>query len=136
MAKLTPFNHVDLIYKGNSFSFGGDDGYSQYVINKELSKNGELIDIVNLVQQYQLENKFHFKVMNTVAPSTRRPGFKQFPWIWKGSTKVDDIIKIISIHFSESIENSKTYYEILSSSKEGKEKLKWLSKLYGLENEK
>jgi hypothetical protein len=49
--KPTPFTHVNDIYSRSS-QFKGDEGYSQYVINKELSKNGELIDLVNVVQQY------------------------------------------------------------------------------------
>ena len=52
--KPSPFTHVGTIYKSKG-KFGGDEGYSQYVINKELSKNGELVDFVNLVQQYTFE---------------------------------------------------------------------------------
>ena len=36
--KPSPFTHVGTIYKSKG-KFGGDEGYSQYVINKELSKN-------------------------------------------------------------------------------------------------
>lgn len=134
--KPTPFTHVSDIYKTNS-TFRGDEGYSQYVINKELSKNGETIDLVNLVQTYwspPLDNNLHFKVMNSLFPYSRRPGFKQFPWIWKGSKKVEPIIEVISKHFNESIENSKSYYEILKSTKEGKKQITYLEKVYGLKN--
>ena len=134
--KPTPFTHVSDIYKTKS-TFRGDEGYSQYVINKELSKNGEAIDLVNLVQTYwspPLDNNLHFKVMNSLFPYSRRPGFKQFPWIWKGSKKVEPIIEVISKHVNESIENSKSYYEILKSTKEGKKQIKYLEKVYGLKN--
>ena len=60
--KLSPFTHVGAIYKSKE-KFGGDEGYSQYVINKELSKNADLVDFVNLVQQYTLSNELHFKLM-------------------------------------------------------------------------
>ena len=134
--KPTPFTHVNDIYSRSS-QYKGDEGYSQYVINKELSKNGELIDLVNVVQQYYsppLDNKLHFKVMNSLFPYSKRPGFKQFPWIWKGSKKVDPLVEVISKHFNESIKNSKVYYEILKSSKEGKKQLKYLENIYGLKN--
>tara|TARA_S200002703_G_C3802764_1_gene248231 strand:- start:725 stop:1141 length:417 start_codon:yes stop_codon:yes gene_type:complete len=134
--KPTPFTHVNDIYNRSS-QFKGDEGYSQYVINKELSKNGELIDLVNVVQQYyspSLDNKLHFKVMNSLFPYSKRPGFKSFPWIWKGSKKVDPIIEVIAKHFDESIKNSKVYYEILKSSREGKKQLKYLENIYGLTN--
>jgi len=131
--KPTPFTHVNDIYNRSS-QFNGDEGYAQFIINKELSKNGEAIDLVNVVQQYTLSNECHFKVMNSLFPYTKRPGFKQFPWIWKGSQKVEPIIEVISKHFNESIENSKTYYEILKGSKEGKKQLEYLENIYGLKN--
>ena len=131
--KPTPFTHVDNIYNTNAV-FSGDDGYAQFIINKELSKNGEVIDLVNTAQQYTLNNECHFKVMNSLFPYTRRPGFKQFPWIWKGSQKVEPIIMVIAKHFNESIKNSKVYYEILNRSKEGKKQLDYLESIYGLKN--
>ena len=131
--KPTPFSHVNDIYNRNS-TFQGDDGYAQFIVNKELSKNGELIDLVNVVQQYTLDNKSHFKVMNSLFPYSNRPGFKSFPWIWKGSQKVDPIIEVIAKHYNESIENSKDYYKILKSTKEGKKQIKYLERVYGLKN--
>ena len=129
----SPFTHVSSIYNSKG-KFGGDEGYSQYVINKELSKNGELIDFVNLVQRYTLNNKLHFKVMQSLFSYSNRPGFKQFPWIWKGSNKVYKEVEIISKYYEESLDNAEKYYEILKSSPEGKKKLKWLKRVYGLEN--
>ena len=131
--KPSPFTHVGSIYKSKG-KFGGDVGYSQYVINKELSKNGELVDFVNLVQQYTLSNGLHFKVMQSLFPYSSRPGFKQFPWIWKGSQKVNKEVEVIAKHYEESLDNAEKYYEILKSSPKGKEKLKWLKRVYGLEN--
>ena len=131
--KPSPFTHVGSIYKSKE-KFGGNEVYSQYVINKELSKNGELIDFVNLVQQYTLSNGLHFKVMQSLFPHSNRPGFKQFPWIWKGSSKVNKEVEVVAKYYEESLDNAETYYEILKSSSEGKEKIKWLKRVYGLEN--
>ena len=131
--KPSPFTHVGTIYKSKG-KFGGDEGYSQYVINKELSKNGDLVDFVNLVQQYTLSNELHFKLMQSLFSYSNRPGFKQFPWIWKGSQKVNKEVEVISKHYEESLDNAEKYYEILKSSPKGKEKLKWLKRVYGLEN--
>ena len=131
--KLSPFTHVSGIYKSKG-KFGGDEGYSQYVINKELSKNGDLVDFVNLVQQYTLSNELHFKLMQSLFSYSNRPGFKQFPWIWKGSQKVNKEVEVISKHYEESLDNAERYYEILKSTSEGKKKLKWLKRVYGLEN--
>ena len=131
--KISPFDHVKDIYKRGS-KFQGDEGYVQFIINKELSNNGEVIDLVNLVQQYwspMLDNKLHFKVMNAVFPYSKRPYVK---WMWGGPRKVEPIIEVISKHFNESIKNSKVYYQILKSSKEGKKQLKYLKRVYGLEN--
>ena len=139
----SPFTHVGSIYNG--WDFGGDKGYSQYVINKELSKNGELIDFVNLVQQYTLSNELHFKLMQSLFSYSKRPGYKQFPWIWKSRAKgvtvrqgesstINKEVEIIAKYYEESLDNAEKYYEILKSSPKGKEKLKWLKRVYGLEN--
>jgi hypothetical protein len=131
--KPSPFSHVSEIYKQGGL-FSGDEGYSQFVINKELSKNGSLIEFVNSIQHYDLKNEFHFKLVNWMYPLTRRPGFKAFPWIWKGSIKPNEDVTVIAKHFDESIENAKTYHQILNGSKEGKKQIKRLREIYGLEN--
>ena len=128
--KPTPFSHVNEIYKSNG-KLDSDEGYAQFIVNKELSKNGELIEVVNEVQQYSLPKNLHFKVMNYFYPYSTRPGFKKFPWIWKGSMKPDPEVVGVSKYYDESIENSKVYVEIFKQTKEGKDHLKWLAKVYG-----
>lgn len=134
MSKKTgPFDHVNEIYKSNG-QFAGDDGYAQYIINKELSKNGELIEVVNEAQKYwdpAIPNELHFKLMNSIYPYSRRPGFKEFPWIWKGSQKAAPEVLGCAKYYDESIENAKTMVEILGQTKEGKKHLKWLAEVYG-----
>ena len=62
--------------------------------------------------------------MQSLFPYSNRPGFKQFPWIWKGSQKVNKEVEVIAKHYEESLDNAEKYYEILKSSTKGKEKLK------------
>jgi hypothetical protein len=124
---------VSDIYKRGA-PFSGDEGYAQFIVNKELSKNGSMIDLVNAVQQYTLPNDIHFKLMNAFYPSTRRPGFKAFPWIWKGKQENKEEIELIAKYYKESTSNAETYYEILMQSDEGKEFVKWLRSIYGLDN--
>lgn len=128
--KPSPFTHVNEIYKTNG-QFMGDDGYVQYIINKELSKNGELIEVVNELQKYKLPNKIHFKVANDFYPHSTRPGFNRFPWIWKGSSDADPEVIGVSKYYEESIENSKVYVEIFKQTNEGKKYIKRLAKVYG-----
>ena len=85
-------------------------------------------------EKYTLSNGLHFKVMQSLFPYSKRPGFKQFPWIWKGSSKVNKEVEVVAKYYEESLDNAETYYEILKSSSEGKEKIKWLKRVYGLEN--
>ncbi|MEK9767545.1 MAG: hypothetical protein VW683_01380 [Betaproteobacteria bacterium] len=130
----SPFKRVDDIYKsGAQFN---DDGYVQFIVNKEVSKNPLLIGLVNEVQQYSLANHLHFKVLNTFAPLTKRPGFKAFPWIWKGGKKVDQDVEVVAKYYNESTTNAKEYLEILNMSDDGKEHLEWLRSVYGLKNVK
>lgn len=129
----TPFSHVTQIYKKNG-EFKGGEGYVQFIINKELSKNGELIEVVNEAQRFwdpAIPNELHFKLMNGFYPYSRRPGFKQFPWIWKGSTKADPEVVGCAKYYEESIENAKVMVDILKQSKDGKKHLKWLAEVYG-----
>lgn len=130
----SPFTHVGEIYKTNG-QYLGDEGYAQYIVNKELSKNGELIEVVNELQKYTLPNELHFKVANSFYPLSRRPGFSKFPWIWKGKEKADPEVVGVSKYYEESIENSKVLSEILKKTKEGRKHLKWLAKVYGGKNE-
>lgn len=130
----TPFTHVAELYKRRS-SYRGDDGYAQYIINKELSKNGPLIELVNYIQAYPLPNDIHFRLLNEFYGGSRRPGFKAFPWIWKKSTKkIQDEVDVIAQYYDESKDHALEYHEILSKSKEGKEHIKWLLSIHGRDN--
>ena len=131
--KASPFAHVSKIYERNS-TYEDDGAYVQYIINKELSKNGIVAGFINHVQQYQLPNHIHFKLMNYMMGGVPRPGFKEFPWIWKKKEEHSDEIEVIAKYYEESISNAKDYYEILIVSKEGKEHIKWLMDVYGKNN--
>lgn len=129
----TPFDHVKDIYQGNSYK--GDTGYAQYIINKELSKKGELIELINHIQQYTLPNKIHFRIVQEFFRHTKRPGFKAFPWIWKKKKASNkEILEVIAKYYRESISNAEDCHDILSQTNEGKEHLQWLRNVYGLEN--
>lgn len=130
----TPFTHVANLYKRGA-SYEGDVGYVQYIINKELSKNGGLIELVNYIQAYSLPNEIHFKLLNEFYGGTRRPGFKAFPWIWKKpANKIQDEVEIIAKYYGESIAHATDYHTILSMSDEGKEHIKWLMSIHGRDN--
>ena len=131
--KSTPFSHVTDIYKRGT-TFSGDEGYAQFIVNKELSKNGDMIELVNIVQQYTMSNEIHFRLMNAFYPGTKRPGFKAFPWIWKGKKDNKVEVELIAKYYNESIDNASDYYEILIQSEEGCEFIKWLHSIYGLDN--
>lgn len=131
--KPTPFTHVSDIYKRGAV-FRGNDGYAQYIINKELSKNGDVISLVNHAQQFKLSNEHHFKVMNSMYPHSRRPGFKEFPWIWKKASGNDEEIEVIAKYYDESIANATDYHKILLQSKDGKKHIKWLMDIHGKSN--
>ena len=130
---LTPFTHTNKIYTRGS-KFEGDSGYAQFIINKELSKNGHLIELVNHLQKYSLPNNLHFKVLQSFYSGTKRPGFKEFPWIWKTKQAHKDEIQVIAKHFNESLSHAEEYYEVMSLSREGKQFISWLMKSYGKEN--
>lgn len=135
MAKKTgPFDHVKQIYNGGPFL--GDEGYATYIINKELSKNGELCELVNEFQQYTLPNEIHHKVMSGFFPYSQRPGFNAFPWIWKGSQKAEPEVVAVAKYYEESIDNAEVMVEILSQTKDGKKHLKYLVEIYGYKEKK
>ena len=47
---------------------------------------------------------------------------------------VNKVVVVIANYYEESLDNAEKYYEILKSSPKGKEKLKWVKRVYGLEN--
>lgn len=133
MKKLTPFDHVKEIYKKNG-EFLGDEGYVQYIINKELSKNPALLTIINWSQKHSLTNKAHFKMMNEFASLTPRPSYNKFPWIWKSENSVDKDVETLSRHYNESMVNAKEYLELLKLSNDGIDHLNWIRRIYGVDN--
>ena len=63
--KKTPFTHSKKIYKSNT-KFDGDEGYSQYIINKEISKNLTkiillyfLIFLTNFLEVFTSDNEIN-----------------------------------------------------------------------------
>jgi len=129
----TPFKRVDDIYKRRA-PFSGE-GYVLFIVNKELSKNMALIELVNELQRHtNLPPEMHFRIMNAFAPLTPRPRFHEFPWIWKGKTKVDEDVEIVAKHYRESIAHAEDYVEIFRQTEDGKEHLEWLRKVYGKKN--
>ena len=135
MSKMTPFDHVKKIYTSGA-TFTTDEGYVQYIINKELSKNPGLIELVNYVQQFQLSNKLHFKILNEFASNTSPPKYNQFPWIWTKSSKEDDTINALAKHLEIGIEEARDNYKILLLTEEGKDYILYIQRSYGLKNNK
>jgi hypothetical protein len=130
----TPFKRVDDIYKaGSKFN---DEGFVPFIINKELSKNPVLLPLVNELQQYTLPPEILFRVLNAFAPHTRRPGFREFPWIWKGKETVSADTKIVANLYNESRTNAQDYIEVLEQTDDGKRHLEWLRTVYGTKNQK
>lgn len=128
---MSPFDRVADIYKKDS-SFS-DDGYVQFIINKELSKNPELVGLVANLSKYNLPNRVHFKYLNSYAKLKRKPPYNQFPWIWKKNKEVDENVSLLARHLEESIQNCTEYYSILNQSSEGKSYIKQLRAMYGME---
>ena len=130
----TPFKRVDDVYRVRAP--WNPTGYVLFIINKELSKNPALLDLVNEMQKYNVPPEMHFRVFNAFAPKTRRPGFREFPWIWKGKEAVSEDVEIVAKHYNESSDNAKDYIRVLEQTLEGKGHLEWLRTVYGKKNVK
>ena len=130
----TIFNILgDLTYKKtnpNTYTEGDWKAYNTYMVNRWLSMNSDVTEIINFVQKYySLDKKIHYKMLSDILPKQ-----KLFTKYVKGK-KVDkhnsELVTIIAKHYETSRKEAKLRIEMHRHFNNGIETLTEILRSYG-----
>jgi len=104
--------------------------YSVYMVNKWLSMNPDVTEIINFTQKYySLDRKVHYRMLSDILPRQ-----KIFSKYIKGK-KVDkynaELVALISKHYEVSKSEAKDYIDIFKYSSDGISNLTEVVEQYG-----
>jgi len=124
---------ADLTHKKvdiNTYTDSDWKAYNVYMINKWLSMNSDVTEIINFTQKYySLDKKIHFKMLSDILPKQ-----KIFSKYIKGR-KVDkfnpELVTIISNHYEVSKTEAKSYIDVYTGTNEGAYTLTCVLEMYG-----
>lgn len=100
--------------------------YSPFMINRFLSMDTELIELVNEIQHYQLTPKQNYDIYMEIIPKRKR--YNKYIKGKKEYNKVD--AEVLADHFEVSTTDANYYIDILSAIGE-KSKIKEIKRMYG-----
>lgn len=130
--KRNLFSHLQQItaWKNNdwweSCTEGEKKAYSPFMINRFLSMDTELVDIVNEIQHYQLSPKQNYDIYMEIIPKKKR--WNKYLKGKKDYNKKD--AEVLADHFNISQREANYYIDILIANGE-KSKIEEIKKLYG-----
>jgi len=143
MAAMSLFDHVTAIYVQSpkywdSLTESDKKSFSSYMVNRFLSMNTEILDLVNLFQMYYIpelaDNKATWLFYSYAIPKKKQ--FHKYIKKAKGEEYEEWLIDLMVKHFQVSTRQAEEYLEIYYSTKERKEELKQLCELYGTDPKK
>lgn len=132
----TIFDHIaNITWKKtewNKLDEPSQKSFSPYLINRWLSMNPDLIEIIDMFQQYTigpLSKKSVYQLYYDILPKQ-----KMFAKYIKGKKMVKhdkDLVKLIASHYECSISESEEYADLFKNTDGGKNHLQELLKMYG-----
>lgn len=113
-----------------SYTEGDWKAYNIYMMNKWLSMNSHVTEIINFIQKYySLDKKIHYKMLSDILPKQ-----KMFSKYIKGK-KVDkfnpDLVKMVASHYEISRQEAKGRIEMYIHFSTGIETLTEMLRGYG-----
>ena len=114
----------------NTYTDSDWKAYSVYMVNKWLSMNPDVTEIINFTQKYySLDRKVHYRMLSDILPRQ-----KIFSKYIKGK-KVDkynaELVALISKHYEVSKSEAKDYIDIFKYSSDGISNLTEVVEQYG-----
>jgi len=142
--KKTLFDHLNAIYADQRLSYWDEledsdkKTYSTFMINRFLSMNPDYIEMVNLLQKYYgaigPRESYLFYTQSGMIPRKRQ--FNKYIGKNTNGKHPDWAIELIAKHFLVSKSEAESYLDLYRSSKQGKEKLAEICRMYGLDSKK
>tara|TARA_R110000822_G_C15134194_1_gene475446 strand:+ start:337 stop:774 length:438 start_codon:yes stop_codon:yes gene_type:complete len=114
----------------NSYTEGDWKAYNSYMLNKWLSMNPNVTEIINFIQKYySLDKTIHYKLLSDILPKQ-----KLFSKYIKGK-KMDkynpELVTIVSKHYEISKREAKLYIDLFRDTTDGTNSLTGVLELYG-----
>ena len=134
MKGKTIFNILaDLSYKktnSDTYTEGDWKVYNTYMVNRWLSMNSDVTEIINFIQKYySLDKKIHYKLLSDILPKQ-----KLFTKYVKGK-KVDkynpELITIVADHYEISRKEAKERVSMYMHFSHGMQNLSDILRMYG-----
>ena len=124
---------ADLSHKktnSNTYTEGDWKAYNTYMVNRWLSMNSDVTEIINFIQKYySLDKKIHYKLLSDILPKQ-----KLFTKYVKGK-KVDkynpELITIVSKHYEISRKEAKERVGMYMHFSHGMQNLSDMLRMYG-----
>ena len=124
---------ADVSYKkvdSDTYTEGDWKAYNSYMVNKWLSMNSNVTEIINFIQKYySLDKKIHYKMLSDILPKQ-----KLFSKYIKGN-KVDkfnpELVTLIAKHYEVSKKEAKVYIDLYKHTSSGLNSLTEIVEQYG-----
>jgi hypothetical protein len=138
----TVFDHLKNITerktKWESFDEGSKKSFAPYLINRWLSQNPDLIQLVNTFQPYTIGNmspKEVYKFYSDLLPKMKLPYTKYIKGK-KESKYNDELVSLLSNHYRVSKSEAIDYLDIFYMDEDKKNHLIFIMERYGYEPKK
>jgi len=134
MKGKTIFNILgDITYKktkSSTYSEGDWKAYNTYMVNRWLSMNSDVTEIINFIQKYySLDKEIHYKLLSDILPKQ-----KLFTKYVKGK-KVDkyntELVSLIAKHYEISRKEAKERVSMYMHFSHGMQNLSDILRMYG-----
>lgn len=119
------------------FSENEQKAFQPYMINRFLSMNEMLVELVNHFQKYSLSllhPKNVYKFYTSLIPRNKK--FYRYIKSKKALQCESWIIDLLNIHYEQNTKQTEQYLEIMLNTQAGKESLREILSKYGIEEKK
>jgi translation initiation factor 2 alpha subunit (eIF-2alpha) len=104
--------------------------YNAYMVNKWLSMNADVTEIINFTQKYySLDKKVHFKMLSDILPNQKI--FSKYIKGIKSDKFNPELVTIISNHYEVSKTEAKSYIDLYTRISDGVSNLTSILEMYG-----
>ena len=123
----------DITYKKtdqSNYTEGDWKAYNTYMVNRWLSMNSNVTEIINFVQKYySLDKKMHYKMLSDILPKQKL--FTKYVKGKKMEKYNPELVKLVASHYEISRKEAKQRIDMYKHFSTGIETLTELLKSYG-----
>ena len=104
--------------------------YNAYMVNKWLSMNSDVTEIINFIQKYySLDKKVHYRLLSDILPKQKL--FSKYIKGKKADKFNPELVTIISKHYEVSKSEAKSYIDLYMHTNDGVNNITSILEMYG-----